>query len=100
MLPGSSSVLHLFVSENLNLSSKLFFACPDKRSGPPVDTASMCIPSDGQVCIERTRIQCPWPGAFCLLDIHSCSNIQFTISIKRCRSSSLHVPSNKEQIKQ
>ncbi len=28
MLLGSSSVLHLFVRENLNPSSQLFFACP------------------------------------------------------------------------
>ena len=25
-------------------------ACPDKRSGPPIVMANMCIPSSGQVC--------------------------------------------------
>src|SRR5436309_9156931 len=35
---------HVFVSVNLKHSSKLFLACPDKRSTPPADRASMCIP--------------------------------------------------------
>jgi hypothetical protein len=55
MLPGSSFVLHLCVRENLNPSSQLFFACPGKRSGPPIDTASMSIPSDSQVYYHGTR---------------------------------------------
>jgi NADPH-dependent glutamate synthase beta subunit-like oxidoreductase len=29
-------------------------ACPDKRSGPPVNAANMCIPSSGQVCTVDT----------------------------------------------
>ena len=56
MLLGSSSVLHLFVRENLNPLSQLFFACPDKLSGPPVDTASTCILSDGQVYAKKVYL--------------------------------------------
>src|SRR5215471_16789927 len=35
---------------------KLFFACPNMWSGPPVDTARMCLPSDGQVCTGQVAV--------------------------------------------
>src|SRR5713101_6427509 len=35
------------------LALYIISACQDKRSGPPVNAADMCIPSDGQVCTER-----------------------------------------------
>src|SRR2546421_9368122 len=48
-------------------------ACPDKRSDPPVNTASMCIPSSDQVWFHVAPIVLPnltaqrgRRGVFCL----------------------------------